>query len=116
MPSNASLAEEARSDVTLAHATPPSSLLREVLEGLRAGQPTLPAKLFYDEVGSRIYDEITALEEYYPNASLSFRARPLATSPRRMPSRCSPEFASWSAAADTCQWAWISRRTAQLSS
>ena len=69
MPSNAGLAEDARGDVSPAHATGPSSLLQEALEGLRSEQPTLPAKLFYDEAGSRIYDEITALEEYYPYAA-----------------------------------------------
>jgi dimethylhistidine N-methyltransferase len=41
-------------------------LLREVLDGLRAGQPTLPCKLFYDEYGSQLYEQITALDEYYP--------------------------------------------------
>lgn len=41
-------------------------LLREILDGLRAEQPSLPCKLFYDEYGSQLYEQITALEEYYP--------------------------------------------------
>lgn len=38
----------------------------EVLEGLRRLQKALPSKLFYDARGSRLFDEITRLEEYYP--------------------------------------------------
>jgi dimethylhistidine N-methyltransferase len=47
-------------------ASPLEPLLREVLDGLRAEQPTLPCKLFYDELGSQLYEQITALDEYYP--------------------------------------------------
>lgn len=47
-------------------ATSPDPLLREVLDGLRAEQPTLPCKLFYDAYGSQLYEQITALDEYYP--------------------------------------------------
>ncbi|WP_338538995.1 L-histidine N(alpha)-methyltransferase [Janibacter terrae] len=44
---------------------------REELEadlraGLWADPPTLPPRWFYDERGSRLFDEITALPEYYP--------------------------------------------------
>jgi dimethylhistidine N-methyltransferase len=35
------------------------------LEGLRRKQKTLPAKLFYDEEGCRLFYEITKLPEYY---------------------------------------------------
>ena len=38
----------------------------EVLEGLLAPQKTLSPKYFYDERGSRLFDEITHLPEYYP--------------------------------------------------
>jgi dimethylhistidine N-methyltransferase len=38
---------------------------REVLEGLRRTPKTLPPKLFYDEEGSRLFEEITRLPEYY---------------------------------------------------
>lgn len=36
-----------------------------VTQGLFAQPKTLPAWLFYDEAGSRLFDEITALPEYY---------------------------------------------------
>ncbi len=36
-----------------------------VREGLGASQKTLPAWLFYDERGSQLFEEITALPEYY---------------------------------------------------
>lgn len=41
------------------------SLLTEVLEGLSKPQKTLPSKLFYDERGSQLFDEICELDEYY---------------------------------------------------
>lgn len=37
----------------------------DVLHGLGAAEPYLPAKYFYDEAGSRLFEEITGLEEYY---------------------------------------------------
>jgi len=43
-----------------------SALLAEILAGLRASPRTLPCKLFYDDEGSRLYEQITELEEYYP--------------------------------------------------
>ncbi|MDX1631655.1 MAG: L-histidine N(alpha)-methyltransferase [Thermoanaerobaculia bacterium] len=39
---------------------------REVVAGLRGDPPTLPPRYFYDEVGSRLFEEITRLPEYYP--------------------------------------------------
>jgi dimethylhistidine N-methyltransferase len=42
------------------------SMLREVKHGLSQPQKTLPSKYFYDEKGSRLFDQITELEEYYP--------------------------------------------------
>ena len=38
----------------------------EVLRGLRQPRKELPCKFFYDERGSRLFDQICALEEYYP--------------------------------------------------
>jgi len=38
----------------------------EVLRGLRSPQKELPCKLFYDEVGSDLFEQITQLDEYYP--------------------------------------------------
>lgn len=45
----------------------PSSreMLDDVLGGLRDTPKTLPAKLFYDERGAQLFDEITTLDEYY---------------------------------------------------
>lgn len=45
---------------------PETSFEADVLAGLSARQKTIPAKYFYDEEGSRLFEEITALEEYYP--------------------------------------------------
>src|SRR5687767_1997458 len=40
-------------------------LRREVHAGLRANPKTLPPKLFYDDTGARLFEEITRLDEYY---------------------------------------------------
>jgi L-histidine Nalpha-methyltransferase len=42
-----------------------NDLLAEVLEGLQKSQKELPCKLFYDERGSTLFDQICELEEYY---------------------------------------------------
>src|SRR3954452_10628714 len=42
-----------------------AGFLEDVLDGLSQSQKTLPAKYFYDERGSRLFDEICELEEYY---------------------------------------------------
>ncbi len=39
---------------------------REVIEGLSLSPPQIPPKFFYDEEGSRLFDEITRLDAYYP--------------------------------------------------
>ncbi len=41
-------------------------ILNEVIEGLSRPAKQLPSKLFYDEKGSQLFDEICELEEYYP--------------------------------------------------
>ncbi|HEU4410751.1 MAG TPA: L-histidine N(alpha)-methyltransferase [Polyangiaceae bacterium] len=41
-------------------------LLAEVLAGLSAPRKHLPPKLFYDEEGSRLFEAICGLDEYYP--------------------------------------------------
>ena len=41
------------------------ALALEVYEGLTAAPKRLPAKLFYDEVGSQLFEQITELPEYY---------------------------------------------------
>ncbi|MGN6475119.1 MAG: L-histidine N(alpha)-methyltransferase [Mycobacteriales bacterium] len=41
-------------------------LAADVRAGLTQTPPTLPARWFYDEYGSKLFDEITRLPEYYP--------------------------------------------------
>src|SRR5664279_2401753 len=41
-------------------------LVRDVREGLSQNPPRIPARWFYDEKGSLLFDEITTLDEYYP--------------------------------------------------
>lgn len=43
-----------------------TSMLEEVISGLSQEQKTLPSKFFYDERGSKLFDDITELDEYYP--------------------------------------------------
>jgi len=38
----------------------------DVLKGLRQPQKAIPARWFYDEEGSRLFERITGVEEYYP--------------------------------------------------
>ena len=42
------------------------SFLNDVLQGLGRKQKSLPSKYFYDDAGSRLFDEICGLVEYYP--------------------------------------------------
>ncbi len=41
-------------------------LSTDILNGFWQEQPTLPPRWFYDETGSRLFDEITRLPHYYP--------------------------------------------------
>jgi L-histidine Nalpha-methyltransferase len=41
-------------------------LISDARAGLWGDPPSLPARWFYDETGSRLFDEITRLPEYYP--------------------------------------------------
>ena len=43
----------------------PAAMAEEVRRGLLAPLPTLPCKYFYDDRGSRLFEEITRLPEYY---------------------------------------------------
>src|SRR4051812_42636215 len=45
---------------------PMSDFARDALAGLSAERKTLPAKYFYDDSGSALFEAITALPEYYP--------------------------------------------------
>jgi dimethylhistidine N-methyltransferase len=42
-----------------------STIARDVLAGLTATPKTLPPRLFYDDAGSRLFEQITGLPEYY---------------------------------------------------
>ena len=54
----------ARDGVRLAHAT--DEFETDVVAGLAKPQKALPPKYFYDAEGSRLFEAITDLEEYYP--------------------------------------------------
>lgn len=43
------------------------ALLSEALDGLQGVPKTLPSKWFYDTEGSRLFEKITQLPEYYPS-------------------------------------------------
>jgi dimethylhistidine N-methyltransferase len=49
------------------HIQPPdaSVFMRDVLVGLGRKQKTLPSKYFYDQEGTRLFDKICGLDEYY---------------------------------------------------
>jgi dimethylhistidine N-methyltransferase len=51
------------------HPQPPAGMRDEVLAGLLATPKTLPAKYFYDERGSRLFERICRLPEYYPTVT-----------------------------------------------
>lgn len=40
--------------------------MAQLIAGLTASQATIPPKYFYDPLGSRLFDAITELDEYYP--------------------------------------------------
>ncbi|MEZ0579022.1 L-histidine N(alpha)-methyltransferase [Nocardioides sp. MH1] len=53
-------------DVLLAANWAASGLVQDVRRGLGSVPRTLPPKWLYDDEGSRLFDRITRLEEYYP--------------------------------------------------
>jgi L-histidine N-alpha-methyltransferase len=55
-----------RVDVHLTSEDLQEAMIADVREGLLAAQKSIPPVYFYDEVGSRLFEEITALPEYYP--------------------------------------------------
>jgi dimethylhistidine N-methyltransferase len=60
----------ARVAVATAPASPEAaSFAGDVIAGLRASPKRIPAKYFYDREGSRLFEEITRLPEYYPTRS-----------------------------------------------
>lgn len=48
------------------HPTADPDFLRDVHRGLARPRKRLPSKYFYDEQGSRLFEDICTLEEYYP--------------------------------------------------
>jgi dimethylhistidine N-methyltransferase len=55
------------SQISVVDALPQDKLLfEEVRRGLQSTPKTLPCKLFYDEAGSHLFDQICELDEYYP--------------------------------------------------
>ena len=66
-----------------------SEFAHDVLEGLRARRKRLPAKYFYDEPGSRLFERITMLPEYYPTRTeLSILKEHAADLARFLPHNC----------------------------
>jgi len=53
-------------DVHLSPEEVRSQMLADALEGLRGVEKSIPPVWFYDERGSRLFEEITQLPEYYP--------------------------------------------------
>jgi uncharacterized SAM-dependent methyltransferase len=61
------MASLAQSIVNVEQSKPEAgSFAADVLEGLRATPKRIPAKCFYDDEGSRLFDRITEQPEYYP--------------------------------------------------
>lgn len=73
---------------------------RDVLNGLAARPRTIPARWFYDRTGSELFEQITALPEYYltrtERSLLASAARDIAA--RTGPGRAVVEFGSGSSA------------------
>jgi L-histidine N-alpha-methyltransferase len=53
-------------DIHLAAGDLRAELERDVKSGLGGARKSLPPKWFYDEVGSKLFEQITELPEYYP--------------------------------------------------
>lgn len=61
------LAPNETAAITLHDFEPQTDTFRdEVVAGLTRSPKSIPAKFFYDARGSQLFDQITALEEYYP--------------------------------------------------
>jgi dimethylhistidine N-methyltransferase len=60
----------------------------EILEGLRAPRKSINPKYFYDERGSRLFEAITRLPEYYPTRT---EARILSDNAAAIASACGPD-------------------------
>jgi dimethylhistidine N-methyltransferase len=72
---------------TAAPPTRTDTFLADVLDGLGRARKELPAKYFYDAAGSRLFDRITELDEYYlTRTELSIMRRHAGA----MAARCGP--------------------------
>lgn len=60
------MADDRLAPRTLTNGGRDDALVAEVLRGLGAPLKRLPPKLFYDEEGSRLFEAICGLDEYYP--------------------------------------------------
>jgi dimethylhistidine N-methyltransferase len=70
------MAQSLRKPVQLTEQVEINDDLGEILAGLEKSQKTLSPKFFYDEQGSRLFDEICELPEYYlTNTELSIMQR-----------------------------------------
>jgi dimethylhistidine N-methyltransferase len=68
---------------------PPDRFLTDVLAGLTQAQKRIPAKYFYDALGSQLFDRITRQEEYYPTRTeLEIMRRHAAAMAERCGPRC----------------------------
>ena len=73
---------------------------RDVAAGLSKPQKSLPCRYFYDARGSQLFEEITALVEYYPTRTEASILRDCAAeiAARTKPGSCLVEFGSGSSA------------------
>ena len=60
------IAQERLEFVDVGTTLPESTLCETVYAGLNASPKSLPPRLFYDHAGSRLFETITELPEYYP--------------------------------------------------
>ena len=60
------MAAQTQAALRYAPAEADSPFLHDVIAGLTARPKRLPPKYFYDEAGAQLFEEITALPEYYP--------------------------------------------------
>ena len=52
--------------INLAPTNGPTGVVEELTEGLQQSQARISPKFFYDALGSKLFEAITALDEYYP--------------------------------------------------
>ena len=82
-------------DVHLSPEEVRSQMLADALKGLQAEQKSIPPVWFYDERGSRLFEDITQLPEYYPTRAE--RAPAARRTPGRSPNCRRPTRSSSSA-------------------